>query len=179
MTTQANLYPEILSDCFERLPQPVKQAHKYGEQIRLEGSVKVTTGKRLFPRLICFIMQLPKAGKNIPLVVDIIKQNNHETWYRYFSGKLFKSKQVQKKNSLIEKVKFIHLCFAVKACHKNLRLELHQVYLFGIPANRLLGLVIKSTEFAINNNYAFYMAIHSRWFGLLIRYRGKLDVAEN
>lgn len=104
-----------------------------------------------------------------------------EIWHRSFAGRTFSSEQFAGHGRfdrlVCERFGPITLAMAIVVEHNRLSLVIRGWSFLGIPLPRALAPQCTASEFERDGLFHFDVAIHHRWTGLIVHYRGWLTPA--
>lgn len=170
-----SLYQNMLLGRYAVLPQAVQRLHAVDGEIKYSGRAEVKRGRGYIVNLLADLLSLPKAGSNVDVNVHIEQQGDKEIWTRHFNGQKFRSVQWHKGGLLYERLPLTTLVMAVETSQERLRLELQQVYVFGLPVAGLLRPKVTAVETQQFTSFCFHIKVELPLLGLLVEYKGALN----
>lgn len=177
------VYEELLGSSWDSLPDELKSVHSVRDMKSFSGRAVVERGTNPLSRLVCFIMNMPEAGEDIPVSFTISIKNGQERWVKTFNGKSFSSVQRAGKNSckglLVERVG--PLFFAIELQYENglLKLLLRRWMFLGIPLPMFLAIKTHSYEHAQAGRFYFNADISHPLMGKIVHYKGWLNIEDD
>ncbi len=172
------LYRQILGADWDALPAPIRTMHTLHDRLEARGFSRVERGTGLLSRLVAWMIGFPPAGENVPVTVNFELKNGVESWQRDFGGKCFVSYQSAGKGGLIYE-RFGPFTFGLE-----LRLDQGRLYLHmrrwrfcGIPMPASLAPRGETYEHVEDGRFRFHVDIEQPGVGLIVRYRGWLELA--
>ena len=126
------------------------------------------------------LAKLTAAAKDIQtLRVTFEARGPEELWTRRFGSATFPSVQYERGGRLHERTGPVTFVFALGATAEGLALEFAGLRAFGVPVPRSLHPVIATFESEREGRYRFEVEARLPLFGLLVRYAGWLERAED
>lgn len=186
-THRAALYPALLGDAFNRLPERVRAMHQFapGERsTRWHGQATITRGSNPVARLVATLFRFPAAAIDAPLTVRLDREEDgarrRETWTRTFAEKTFVSLQdlgtrPADAGTLIERFGPLGFRLAILTDDARLRLVPVSWRAFGIPMPRALMPKVDASEHADDGQFNFNVSIGLPMIGQIVHYRGTLE----
>ena len=170
------LFPALLGAGFETLPPRVRALHLREGVQQLPGEVEVARGTCWLSRLCAWATGLPPAG-SAPIMVEIIAKPGHERWTRHVAGHAMPSRLWSHEGLLCEKLGLVTFAFRLQAEDAAIVWRVEGVRVFGLslPAMWFDGVAARESEH--DGRYHFDVAATLPLAGLLVRYRGWLQVA--
>lgn len=172
------LYKRILANDWDKLPPLIRGMHDLSASGTAEGVADIARGRNPLGHLACFILGMPRAGKNVPVAVSFIVDNGVETWTRNFAGQSFSSLQSEGTGSwrglVAERFGPLAFGFALEPREGKLLLHLRRWSLFGLSLPMFLCARSDSFEFVEDGKFHFNVRISHPLIGLIVHYRGWL-----
>src|SRR3984957_18514907 len=174
------LYQRILGDAWDALPAPLRAMHHCTSPHVAAGQAQVLRGRHPLARLVAFAMGFPAAGQQVPLQVEFTPGVGGERWTRTFAGRSFTSFQSAGcgTSAHLLRERFGPLTFDLALVVEGARLCLvvRRWSLWGLPLPLLLAPGGDSYEMVINDRFHFHVEIRHRLIGLIVNYRGWLEI---
>jgi hypothetical protein len=85
------IFEQVLGEAFNALPTPIRELHGESDASRFSGTASVRRGTGFFSRMIGWLAGFPAASDDVPVTVQIERQENREIWQRDFDGHTFSS----------------------------------------------------------------------------------------
>lgn len=169
------LFAVLLGPAFDALPGPVRALHVAQGRRRYAGSVDVERGPGLLSRLVAFATHLPPAGSG-PLCVEIQASPQQERWIRFIGGRAMPSRLRREGDVLCERLGLATFGFRLEVADDAIAWRVVRVRVFGVslPSRWFTG--VGARESADGERYAFDVWASLPLAGLLVHYRGWLDV---
>jgi hypothetical protein len=172
------LYQDLLGTAFARLPTTLQTAHLVFGRLELAGVAEVERGRGVLAPLVAALFRFPAAGKDIPVMVTMVRTDGREEWTRDFGGSRFASTQElgtgRQEGLLVERFGPIAFAMAVVVEGGRLRLVQRRWSVFGIPMPRALLPTGVAYEEEIDGRFTFDVDISLPLIGTIVRYRGWL-----
>ena len=169
------LYGRLLGADYARLPRTVGMLHARDGLRRYAGEVEVRRGDGLLSRLCAWATRLPPAGAG-PIAVDIDAGPSHETWTRHVAGHAMRSRLRAHRGRLRETLGLVTFDFRLVLDGARLRWDVDAVRVFGLRLPRALFGSVVAYEYEEAGRYRFDVRAALPLAGLLVHYRGWLDV---
>ena len=177
------LYRRILGKTWHLLPNPIRAMHSLSGAIEARGHADVERGTGLLARIAAALFGFPAAGSNVPLTVDFKLEQGAEHWRRTFGGKSFVSRQYagdkRSERLLVERFGPFSFGLALTFDGNRLHLVARKWNCCGIPLPASWAPGGESYEYVQDGRFCFHVEIRQRWIGLIVRYRGWLELASN
>ena len=173
------LYRRLLGERFEQLPPRVRELHDLRGRSVWVGRADVERGRSWASRMAGALTSLPAAGMDQSLRVTFEVRGPEELWTRRFGSATFPSVQYERGGRLHERAGPVTFAFTLGATAEGLTLELAGLRAFGVPVPRSLHPAIATFESEREGRYRFEVEARLPLFGLLVRYAGWLERAED
>ncbi len=179
-TATQPLYQRILGDAWDALPAPLRAMHhRAGPQVAA-GQADVGRGRNLLARLVAFVLGFPSAGQQVPVQVVFTPHAGGERWTRTFAGRSFTSFQSAGRGTsehlLRERFGPLTFDLGLVVEEARLRLVVRRWSLWGLALPLFLAPGGDSYETVIEDRFYFHVEIRHRLIGLIVRYRGWLEI---
>ena len=175
------LYRQILGKTWDALPEPIRTMHNLSGTIEARGQASIERGKGLLSRIAATLFGFPAEGNDVPLTVNFKLENGVERWQRTFGGKSFVSHQSagrgRSQRLLVERFGPFNFGLALTFDGGRLYLVVRRWNFLGIPLPLALAPGGESYEHVQDGRFCFHVEIAQRWIGLIVRYRGWLELA--
>lgn len=170
------LYKRIMREEFERLPTVVQRLHEPCGELGASGRATVERPRHPIARLIGRVFGFPPAMTDAPLTIEMREEHGGETWTRCFNGHTLVSRMRVDRGYIVER--FGLLNFRMQLRREADGLTMHQCgwKLGPLPMPRRLGPRGTASERAIDGRFHFDVPIALPLVGLLIHYRGWLEI---
>jgi hypothetical protein len=170
-----SLFGQVLGPAFDTLPAPVRALHVAQGLQRYRGAVEVERGRGLVSRGVAAATHLPPAGTG-PLCVEIDASPAQERWTRFIGGRAMPSRLWREGDVLCERLGLATFGFRLSVEDDALVWRVVRVRVFGLslPVRWFTG--VGARESADGERYAFDVWASLPLAGLLVHYRGWLDV---
>jgi len=172
------LFHQLLDVDFNQLPQPLQFLH--GGQSRVfTGRCDVQRGAGFLSRLFAWITSLPPAGRDQPIEVTIKCNEQGEVWTRRFGRRSMTSSLSAEREVLVEQLGPVRFKFKLSydATRQVIDWQLIQVRAMGMPLPVKWFDAVTASESVNNGRYGFDVAAALPLVGLLVKYKGWLDVS--
>lgn len=171
------LYRRVLGAGFERLPSTLRAVHERRGLHRYAGEVQAQRGAGRLSRLCAWIAGLPPAHDGA-IEVEIQAGARDETWTRRFGGRAMRSRLREREGLIHERLGPMAFAFALEPEPDGLRWRLLHVRALGLPLPLRWFDGVHAREFERDGRYCFDVRAAMPGVGLLVHYRGWLDVGQ-
>jgi glutathione peroxidase-family protein len=179
-STTHTLYRRILGDAWDGLPARLRAMHQYTGRQVATGQADVVRGSNPLARLAAFLAGFPAAGRQVPVQVVFTPVDGGESWTRTFAGQSFTSFQSagSGKSAHLLRERFGPLTFDLALVVEGSRLSLvvRGWSIYGLPLPRFLAPAGDLYESVIGDRFHFHVEICQRFLGLVVGYRGWLEI---
>jgi hypothetical protein len=172
----ATLFSTLLGDAFDRLPPRVRALHAAIGSRTYRGSADIERGSGFLSQIMGMATSLPPRGRQLPTTVTIETSESTERWSRNFDGHWMRSNLSNADGLLRETLGLATFRFRLTVENDVLTWHVASVRSLGIPlpARWFAGVIAR--EFEIDGRYHFDVRAELPLVGLLVHYRGALDV---
>jgi hypothetical protein len=172
----ASLFRRLAGASYETLPAAVLAMHEGAFPRRFTGRSSVERGRGWLARLLGAISSLPPAAQSMPVSIIITEAREGERWARDFGGHPMVSRMGFDGGLLTERVGPNTFYFELTVADGALVWRLVRVRSLGLPLP-VSWFVVSPRESADAGRYRFDVRVELPVVGLLVHYRGTLDVA--
>lgn len=169
------LFRRVLGAGFETLPTTVKAIHLATGARSYRGQVQVTRGSNPLSRLVAWATRLPPAGEGA-LEVEIVATGRQERWTRHIGGRPMPSRLWEGDGLLCERLGLAEFGFRLSVRDGVLDWRVARVRVLGLPLPAAAFRAVLAHESESDGRYRFEVAATLPLAGLLVHYRGWLDV---
>lgn len=176
----SSLYRLLLGAQFDTLAPSLQALHVRDGRHRYHGKVEVERGAGLLSRLCAWATKLPRAGRG-PIMVEILAEAGRERWTRVFAGRAMRSRLWSHDGLLCERLGPVKLGFrlsieAVAHVGPSIHWRLERVRVLAVPLPVRWFTGVHAREYESKGRYHFDVAANLPMAGLLVHYKGWLDV---
>ena len=172
----ASLFRRLTGASYEALPAAVLAMHEGAFPRRFTGHSSVERGSGWLARLLGAVASLPPASQSMPVSITITHRGDGERWARDFDGHPLVSRMASEEGLLAEHVGPNTFCFELTVAEEALVWRLVRVRALGMPLP-VSWFSVRPRESADAGRYRFDVRVELPVVGLLVHYRGTLDVA--
>jgi len=176
----ASLYERVLNSAWAEVPEAVRALHTDTDGRMVRGRAQVDRGRNPLARLVAAIVGFPKASEDVAVEVQFTHRNGGELWQRSFDGRSFETFQKEGTRAFehLLSERFGPLEFGLALILKDEKLWLKTIAwrAFGIPMPRFLAPSGDAYEHVVDGRFHFYVEIKHWLTGLIVRYRGWLEL---
>jgi hypothetical protein len=173
----SHLFVDVLGDAaFSTLPQRVQALHLARGTHNYRGEADVVRGTGILARLCGWVTAQPPAAQGAALEVEIAATATGERWTRNFAGHPMRSTMWLRDGLLCERLGLVTFGFALGAEDGNLIWRVRHVRALGLPLPSPWFDGVRARESEVAGRYHFDVQARLPLAGLLVHYRGWLDV---
>lgn len=169
------LFARVIGPDFARLPPTVRCLHAARGPRRYTGHGTVRRGTHPLARLCGAVARLPPTYAG-PMAVDMQSTATDERWVRRFGGHAMPSALQAHADGLLERLGPLRFVFALQVRDRMLHWRVRSVRVFGVPLPPRWFAGVGAREFERGGRYRYDVFARLPRIGLLVRYRGDLDV---
>jgi hypothetical protein len=169
------VFRALVGDSFEALPPAIRAIHDSSRERAFTGRCDIDRGLSLIARVIGAVTRMPRAGRDVPIRVTILRTTACETWTREFAGHRMRSVLRARGALLEERLGAATFRFGLRADGECIRWELVAVRALGIPLPLAWFRGVRASEGVLDGRYRFDVRAALPVIGLLVHYRGHLD----
>jgi Domain of unknown function (DUF4166) len=173
----AALYRRLMGASFEELPMAVQTLHGGAEGVRAVGRCDVRRGRSALSRLIAGWLGVPEEGDAVDLQFEIVVGDRGEKWVRRFGSCVMRSHFWEARGQLYERLGPVVMLHALELVNGGLHTRLRRLWFLGIPVPRTLHPRIRAVADQEADLYRFDVTAEMPMIGLIVSYRGHLEVA--
>ena len=170
-----SLYRQLLGEGYDRLPTRVRSLHERSGLHRYRGQVESQRGAGWLSRLCAWATHLPPATR-AAIEVEIEAKPDSERWLRRFAGHDMPSRLWAQDGLLCERLGLVRFGFALEVEDGALRWRVARVRALGLPLPVGWFAGVQALESEAEGRYRFDVRAELPLAGLLVHYRGWLDV---
>jgi Domain of unknown function (DUF4166) len=170
------LFARLLGDRFDQLPPRVRALHARETTHTYAGRADVERGSSLMSRWMGAATRLPVDKTDQELHVTIEPTANGERWTRRFADHAMPSQLWDAGGLLREKLGLATFGFRLDVRDGELTWRVESVRALGIPLPARMFRGVAAHEFERDGRYHFDVRAELSFVGLLVHYRGWLDV---
>ena len=169
------LFARLLGNAFDTLPPRVRALHLREGTMRYRGEVDAERGQGWLAALCIRATRLPPSGRG-PIGVEIVADTHGERWTRRVGGQAMRSRLWDADGVLCERLGLVTFGFALSARDGAIEWRVVRVRALGLPLPARWFGAVAAREFEQNDRYHFDVRAALPLAGLLVHYRGWLDV---
>lgn len=169
-----SVYRTLLGASYDTLPARIRALHDRGGTYT--GSASIEGEDNAFARAIRTLANLPSPVERCPLVFELRHDGDVERWTRRFGDEVMTSTIAARDGLLVEKLGLSTLRFRLEVEQRAIRWRLVSAHGLAVPLPRHLFDGVAAREFVDGRRYAFAVEATLPFAGLVVRYRGSLDV---
>jgi hypothetical protein len=169
------LYRRILGPQFEALPEVLRTFHDAAEGGKARGTLQVERGRGFLRNALASILGLPRAGKDVPVRLEVKVVGDREHWLRHFPGHCLRSVQWAKGNLLMESARLGSFASALVVDRSSLRYEFRRAWFAGIPLPAWLSPYIEGRVEAGQSGWRVTVHVFAPFVGQIVKYEGWVE----
>ncbi|HEU4663586.1 MAG TPA: DUF4166 domain-containing protein [Dokdonella sp.] len=170
-----SLFERLLGSAFDTLDPSVRTLHRARGTRRYAGEVEVERGVHPLATLCARATHLPPAGRG-PIEVAIVAEAAGERWSRRVGTRVMRSRLWQRDGLLHERLGAVTFAFRLQARDGAIEWTVARVRALGLPLPSRWFAAVGACEADRDGRYTFDVRASLPRVGLLVRYRGWLDV---
>ncbi|MEO8804073.1 MAG: DUF4166 domain-containing protein [Rudaea sp.] len=171
------LFVDLLGEAeFAKLPPRVQALHRATGTRSYRGEAQVVRGANWLARVCGVVTSQPPAAQNAPLRVEIATSAHGERWTREFAGHPMRSTMWARDGLLCERLGLVTFAFALSIEAGVLNWRIRRVWALGMPLPARWFAGVRACESQVDDRYHFDVVARLPLAGLLVHYRGWLDV---
>ena len=172
------LYRRILGHDFLALDAAVQRLHSLRGHQRLHGRCTIVGAERRAGRWLAASLGLPSPAHEGAFAFELHTDRDGETWTRYFPRRAMRSRLHEQAPSILgERLGPARLSFALDVHEGSLSMRLIGVRIFGMPWPQRWLPTVWAREHGVGEQFHFDVGARLGALGLLVAYRGHLDLA--
>jgi hypothetical protein len=171
----APLFRRVLGAEFETLPPVVRTLHAASGHRRYRGQVEVVRGGNPLARLFAWATRLPPAGQG-EVEVEIDASGEEEKWTRHSGGHAMSSRLWERNGLLREQLGLARFGFRLTVEQDGIVWRVERITALGLPLPARWFGNVRARESEFEGRYRFDVAASMPVVGLLVHYRGWLQV---
>lgn len=169
MNGPSRIYRAALGASWDDLPAPIRRFHEDGAT--RAGRVSVVRGSSRLARLLCHLLRMPAAGRDLPASLAIAPVGAGEVWSRRFGDRDFATRQwLDSDGHICELVGSLSLVFRLSATMAGLDYRL--VAIRPLPAGVMPQFEATERLVPDGNTLLASVRVHLPHGNLLIAYDG-------
>lgn len=172
------VFRSALGPVWDQLPCAVRDLHDCVDTSHWRGEAEVENGSSPLARLLRRLIGFPKAGRALPVQVEIRREGAREVWLRRFGDKTFHSVLAAHgppgSGQVTERFGPLRFVVDLSLEAGALRYPVTRGWAFGLPLPRAVLPRSQSTEEMRAGRFHFDVAVSMPLVGLIVRYRGWL-----
>lgn len=171
----APIFPRVLGNDFDTLPEAVREIHLTADTSRWQGEAQVQRGTSLWSRLLAWVFRFPPTADAVPVEIVKTVSVDGETWRRQFGDRLFRSHLAPIGTQMTESFGPFVFCLGLNVREGALHYPVDAARLGPIPLPRWLLPISATKEYAAGGALHFDVHLKSPiTHKLLVHYRGSL-----
>jgi len=170
-----SLYRRILGPRFDALPEVLKRFHDAAEGGRARGTLQVERGAGLFRNALASLAGLPKAGRDVPVRLEVRVEGDRERWLRQLPGGTLRSVQRAHGDLLIETFGLTSFSSAVVVDGPRVRYEFRRAWFAGVPLPTWLSFYVDGCVQAGDAGWRVVVHVFAPFLGEIVHYEGWVE----
>ena len=176
--TVVPIFPRVLGDAFERLPDEIRVTHLTADCSRWAGRSVIERGTGLWERGLAALFGFPAAAGDVAVEVTKTVTPRGETWVRRFGGREFRSHLAATAAGMTERFGPFTFLLGLRVESGRLYYPVVRGRLGPLPLPRWLLPSAEACEREEDGRFCFDVAIFAPLTRrLIVRYRGWLMAA--
>jgi hypothetical protein len=174
MTNSPTLYQRLLGKDFDSLPLVLRHFHSLPRGGHATGIVTVARSSGVLPALVARVLQLPRAGDEVPLRLQVAPRGDRELWIRHFGRQRLETMQWQNGPYLVEKAGPLILVFHVVADALGMTFHFQHNKISGVQLPNNLSLRVSANARGAGDRWFIAVEISLPALGTITTYRGEI-----
>lgn len=168
------LYQRVLGKDFSKLPPILQHFHSLPEGGCANGIISVKQGAGVLQHIAARVLRLPRAGKMIPLRLQVIPKDGKEIWIRHFDGQSLETLQWQSGSYLVEKAGPLQFVFHLTADEHGLTFHPYLSKIGDIQIPECISLRVSANARSLENCWDIRVVITAPLLGTITTYQGEI-----
>jgi hypothetical protein len=169
-----SLYRRVLGDQFEALPEVLRRFHDSPGGGRVQGTFQVERGDGLIRNTIATLLGMPRAGRDVPVRLEVEIAVDRERWVRHFPGRSWASTQWADGSLLMEAFGLISFSSALVVDGPFLRYEFRRARFAGLPLPAWLSPYVDGRVKASDTGWDVAVHVYAPFVGKILQYEGSV-----
>lgn len=165
-------FRRLLGPRLDALPVPLRIAHDGECVVTLRGTAQVWRSPNPAAQLLCELMRLPRAGRDVPVTVSFDRRAAPERQHRRFGRRCYASRLRAENGRLVERMGLATNVFRLDVSNGALCIDLVGFRVLGLPVPAWLRPRCQAVERAVDGLFSFDIPVSLPGFGPVIRYSG-------
>jgi len=170
-----SLFRRILGARFDELPGVLQRFHGSTTGGKARGTFLIERGKGWLRNAVASLFGMPKAGKDVPVRLEVVVEGERERWFRHFPGQRLSSLQWAEGGLLIESFGLGCFAFELVIDGSRLRHEFRQAWFTGIPIPRSLAPSVDGWLDAGDKGWLVVVHVFFPFLGEIVHYEGWVE----
>jgi hypothetical protein len=170
-----SLYRRILGDQFEVLPEVLRQFHDAADGGRASGTFQVERGVGLIRNAVAALLGMPRAGRDVPVRLEVQIAGDRERWIRHFPGRSWASTQWADGSLLLEAFGLISFSSALVVDGPTLRYEFRRAWFAGMPLPDWLSPYVDGRVKAGDTGWEVAVHVYAPFISAIFHYEGPVS----
>jgi hypothetical protein len=170
-----SLYRRLLGSRFDELPGALRRFHDASGGGRARGVLEVERGRGPIRNVVASLMGFPRAGVNLPVVLEVTVQGDRERWCRRFPKKTVTSMQWDRDQLLIERFGPYSFSCSLKLEGADMVYEFRQAWLAGLPLPLWFLPRAEGIASGDEKGWRVLVRIFVPGLGQILRYEGRVE----
>jgi len=178
----ASLYQRVLGEAFAELHPLVRRVHDGHDGLAARGRFVVRRGEGWVAAMMAAVLRLPRAGDDVPVLLEVSAQGDAEIWRRTFGDRVLCTEQREGPGGVVlERMGLVELSLRMVAAAGALAVEsVGAAICLGslrVPLPRLLAPRVSARACADVTGERLLVQVRTfaPWGDLVISYEGALD----
>jgi Domain of unknown function (DUF4166) len=170
-----SLFRRILGARFDELPEVLQRFHGSTTGGQARGTFLVERGKGWLRNAVASLLGMPKAGKDVPVRLEVVVEGERERWFRHFPGQSLSSLQWAERGLLLESFGLGCFAFELVIDGPRLRHEFRRAWFAGIPIPRALAPFVDGWLDAGDKGWLVVVHVVFPFLGEIVHYEGWVE----
>jgi Domain of unknown function (DUF4166) len=167
-----SLYRRILGPRFEALPGVLRRFHDSATGGRARGTFQVERGRGFLRNAIASLLGFPRAGVDVPVILEVSVEGDRERWRRRFPGETVVSVQWERDQLLFERFGMNSFSCNLMIKGDELLYEFRRAWLAGIPLPSWASPRIEGVVKCEEDGWRVVTGVFAPVLGKILHYEG-------
>jgi Domain of unknown function (DUF4166) len=170
-----SLYRRLLGDQLDTLPEVLRRFHDAPEGGRARATFQVERGAGRFRNAVASLLGMPRAGRDVPVRLEVRVDGDRERWVRHFPGRTVVTTQWAEGGLLIEAFGLTSFSSAVVVDRSSLCYEFRRAWFAGVALPAWLSPYVDGRVQAGDGGWNVVVHVFAPFLGEIVHYEGWVE----
>jgi hypothetical protein len=170
-----SVYRRVLGARFDQLPAILRNFHDAAGGSRARGTFQITRGDGLLRNAVAALLGFPRAGKDVPVRLEVRVEGDRERWLRHFPGRTLITTQWAEGQVLMESIGSTSFSSAIDIHGSRLSYEFRRAWFVGIPLPAWLSPYVDGRVDAGETGWSVAVHVYAPFLGKIVQYEGWVE----